>query len=70
MRSGCTAIPLYSDGERIGTIVTGLSMASSTGTNKASPCSRTVAFTAVLLIIVGFAARWVLNVGLPARGQG
>lgn len=53
-------IPLYSGGERIGTIVSGLSTASYRQ-NKNVTLLGTVTFTAVLLIIVGFAARWLLN---------
>ena len=54
------SIPLYNEGERIGTIVAGLSMSSYLRTKRVTLIS-TGAFTAVLLIIVGFAGRWVLN---------
>lgn len=53
-------VPLYNEGSRIGTIVTGLSMTSYLRTKNITLLA-TVAFTAVLLIIVGFAGRWVLN---------
>lgn len=53
-------IPLENEGERIGTIVAGLSTASYTRTQRTTLVG-TIAFTAVLLIIVGFAGRWVLN---------
>ncbi|MFH0915015.1 MAG: ATP-binding protein [bacterium] len=53
-------IPLYNEGTRIGTIVAGLSMVPYTRTQNLTLLA-TVAFTAVLLIIVGFAGRWVLN---------
>jgi two-component system OmpR family sensor kinase len=53
-------VPLYNQGARIGTIVTGLSMTPYTRTQNLTLLA-TVAFTAVLLIIVGFAGRWVLN---------
>ena len=45
---------------RIGTIVTGLSMASIYRTQRVTLVA-TAAFTAMLLIIVGFAGRWVLG---------
>jgi two-component system OmpR family sensor kinase len=45
---------------RIGTIVTGLSMASIHRTQRVTLVA-TAAFTALLLIIVGFAGRWVLG---------
>ena len=53
-------VPLYFNEERIGTIVTGLSMASYYRTQRVTLVA-TAAFTAMLLIIVGFAGRWVLN---------
>jgi signal transduction histidine kinase len=53
-------IPLYFEGERIGTIVTGLSMSSYYRTQRLTLLA-TGSFTAVLLIIVGFAGSWVLN---------
>jgi two-component system OmpR family sensor kinase len=53
-------VPLYNEGERIGTIVAGLSMTSYNRTRQMTLVG-TVAFTAVLLVIVGFAGRWVLN---------
>lgn len=55
-------VPLYNEtGEvRIGTIVSGLVMTSYQNTQRITLMA-TVTFTAVLLIIVGFAARWVLN---------
>jgi signal transduction histidine kinase len=54
------ALPLYFEKERIGTIVTGLSMASYYRTQRVTLVA-TAGFTAVLLIIVGFAGRWALN---------
>jgi signal transduction histidine kinase len=54
------AVPLYYGEERIGTIVTGLSMASYYRTQRVTLVA-TIGFTAVILIIVGFAGRWVLN---------
>jgi len=53
-------LPLYFKNERIGTIVTGLSMASYYRTQRVTLIA-TGGFTAVLLIIVGFAGHWVLN---------
>jgi len=53
-------VPLYHEGERIGTIVAGLSMTPYIRTQNMTLLA-TVAFTAVLLIIVGFVGRWVLN---------
>jgi len=53
-------IPLYNEGSRIGTIVAGLSMASYFRTQRMTLLA-TGAFTAVLLVIVGFAGRLVLN---------
>lgn len=53
-------VPLWNEGERIGTIVAGLSMASYNRTQQMTLLA-TGAFTAVLLIIVGFAGRLVLN---------
>ena len=53
-------LPLYDQGERIGTIVAGLSMTPYTRTQNLTLLA-SVAFTAVLLIIVAFAGRWVLN---------
>jgi len=53
-------VPLYFEGERIGTIVTGLSTSSYLQTKNVTLLG-TVTFTAVLLIIVGFAGRWLLN---------
>ncbi len=55
-------VPLYmpNGGRRLGTIVAGLNMASYTGTQRIALIG-TIAFTAVLLIIVGFAGRLVLN---------
>jgi two-component system, OmpR family, sensor kinase len=46
--------------QRIGTIVTAISMASYYRTQRVTLVA-TAGFTAVLLIIVGFAGRWVLN---------
>lgn len=54
------AVPLFFEGERIGTIVTGLSMSSYYRTQRLTLLG-TGSFTAVLLIVVGFAGRWVLN---------
>ncbi len=53
-------VPLYFEGERIGTIVTGLSMSSYYRTQRLTLLG-TGSFTAVLLIVVGFVGRWVLN---------
>jgi signal transduction histidine kinase len=53
-------IPLMLNKVRIGTIVTGLSMASIQRTQRVTLVA-TAAFTAMLLIIVGFAGRWVLG---------
>ncbi len=53
-------IPLYHEGERIGTIVSGLSTSSYVQTKNVTLLG-TITFTAVLLIIVGFAGRWLLN---------
>ncbi len=53
-------VPLYYEGERVGTIVSGLWMGSYTSTQRMTLLA-TIALTAVLLIIVGFAGRWVLN---------
>lgn len=53
-------VPLYYEGERVGTIVAGLWMGSYTS-NQRMTLVATIALTAVLLIIVGFAGRWVLN---------
>ncbi len=53
-------IPLYYEGSRIGTIVSALSTSSYNQT-KNTTLMGTVTFTAVLLIIVGFAGRWMLN---------
>lgn len=53
-------IPLFFEGERIGTIVTGLSMSSYYRTQRLTLLG-TGSFTAVLLIVVGFAGSWVLN---------
>jgi two-component system, OmpR family, sensor kinase len=52
--------PLYYNENRIGTIVTGLSMASVYRTQRVTLIA-TAGFTAVLLIIVGFAGRWLLG---------
>ncbi len=53
-------LELYFKEARIGTIVTGLSMASYYRTQRVTLIA-TTGFTAVLLIIVAFAGRWVLN---------
>jgi signal transduction histidine kinase len=53
-------LPLYFQKARIGTVVTGLSMASYARTQRVTLIA-TAGFIAVLLIIVGFAGRWVLN---------
>jgi len=53
-------LELYYNDQRIGTIVTGLSMASYYRTQQVTFIA-TSAFTAMLLIIVGFAGRWALN---------
>ena len=53
-------LPLYYQQARIGTVVTGLSMAAYTRTQRVTLIA-TAGFIAVLLIIVGFAGRWVLN---------
>ena len=53
-------VPLYYEGERIGTIVSGLWMGSYNA-NLRMTLLATVALAAVLLIIVAFVARWVLN---------
>jgi two-component system, OmpR family, sensor kinase len=52
--------PLTYQGNRIGTVVAGLSMSSYFRTQQLTLLA-TIAFTAVLLIIVGFAGRLVLN---------
>jgi two-component system, OmpR family, sensor kinase len=52
--------PLYFKDNRIGTVVTGLSMASVYRTQRVTLIA-TAGFTAVLLIIVGFAGRWLLG---------
>ena len=54
------ALPLYHQGNRVGTIVAGISMTPYIRTQNITLLA-SVAFPAVLLIIVGFAARWVLN---------
>lgn len=54
------AVPLMSGGKRIGTIVAGLSTASYMRTQRIVLFA-TVAFAAALLIVVGFAGRWLLN---------
>jgi signal transduction histidine kinase len=51
---------LYYDDSPVGTIVTGLSMAPIYRTQRVTLVA-TAAFTALLLIIVGFAGRWVLG---------
>jgi len=53
-------VPLYNQGVRLGTIVAGLTMTSYLQTQKIALIG-TIAFTAVLLLIVGFAGRLVLN---------
>ena len=53
-------LALYYKDQRIGTVVTGLSMASYYRTQRVTLIA-TGAFTAMLLIIVGFAGRWALN---------
>jgi len=53
-------VPLVYEGKRIGTIVAGLWMGSYLRTLRLTLLA-TCALTAVLLIIVGFAGRWVLN---------
>ena len=53
-------VALTFNGTRIGTIVTGLSMASIYRTQRVTIVA-TAAFTAMLLIIVGFAGRWLLG---------
>ncbi len=53
-------VPLNFKETRIGTIVTGLSMASIYRTQRVTLVA-TAAFTAMLLIIVGFAGHWLLN---------
>lgn len=53
-------VPLFFEGKRIGTIVTGLSMSSYYRTQRLTLLG-TGSFTAVLLIVVGFVGRWVLN---------
>lgn len=53
-------VPLVYEGERIGTIVAGLWMGSYSRTLRLTLLA-TCALTAALLIIVGFAGRWVLN---------
>jgi len=53
-------IPLYYEGSRIGTIVSALSTSSYRET-KTTTLTGTITFTAVLLVIVGFAGRWMLN---------
>ncbi len=53
-------VPLYHEGSRIGTIVSGISTSSYQQTKNVTLFG-TVAFTAALLIIVGFAGRWLLN---------
>jgi signal transduction histidine kinase len=54
------SVGLYFGEERIGTIVTGVSMASIYRTQRVTLLA-TIGFTIVILIIVGFAGRWVLN---------
>lgn len=54
------AIDLFFEENRIGTIVTGLSMAPIYRTQRVTLVA-TSGFTALLLIIVGFAGRWVLG---------
>ena len=54
------AVPLMRGKERIGTIVAGLSIASYLRTQTVVLFA-TIAFAAALLIIVGFAGRWLLN---------
>jgi two-component system, OmpR family, sensor kinase len=54
------AIGLYFEENRIGTIVTGLSMTPVYRTQRVTLVG-TSAFTALLLIIVGFSGRWVLG---------
>jgi two-component system, OmpR family, sensor kinase len=54
------AVGLYYQDTRIGTIVTGMSMASIYRTQRVTLVA-TSAFTALLLIIVGFAGRWLLG---------
>jgi signal transduction histidine kinase len=54
------SVPLFDKGDRIGTIVSGLDMTSYHRTQRMTLLA-TGAFTVVLLIIVGFAGRWVLN---------
>lgn len=53
-------VALYFNKERIGTVVTGLSMSSIYRTQRVTIVA-TAAFIAMLLIIVGFAGRWVLG---------
>ena len=53
-------VPLYHADERIGTVVTGLVMTSYMATQRITLIS-TIAFTAVLMIIVVFAGSWALN---------
>jgi signal transduction histidine kinase len=53
-------VALTFNGTRIGTVVTGLSMASIYRTQRVTIMA-TAAFTAILLIIVGFAGRWLLG---------
>jgi signal transduction histidine kinase len=53
-------VALYYEKTRIGTIVTGLSMASVYRTQRVTLVA-TAAFTAMLLIIVGFAGHWLLG---------
>ena len=53
-------VALTFNGTRIGTVVTGLSMASIYRTQRVTIVA-TAAFTAMLLIIVGFAGRWLLG---------
>jgi signal transduction histidine kinase len=54
------SVGLYFGEERIGTIVTGVSMASIYRTQRVTLLA-TIGFTIVILIIVGFAGHWVLN---------
>lgn len=53
-------VPLYNEGTRVGTIVAGLVMTSYMNTKRITLMA-TIIFTAVLLIIVGFAGHWMLN---------
>jgi two-component system, OmpR family, sensor kinase len=53
-------VPLKSGDTRIGTVVAGLSMSSYTQTWRVALIA-TVAFAGALLVLVGFAGRWLLN---------